>query len=88
MRHLLFWLSVLKHARNSSVGLFLAVRVLGIVWISSRSFRVEIVLHLFFFFLVSLLYEECFDKFSYFFSTDSTGWGIGSASLSIFVGVV
>ena len=62
------------------------VRVLGIVWIGSQSFKVGIVLHLFF--LVFLLCEECFEKFSKFFSTGSTGWGIGSSSLLIFVGVV
>ena len=40
------------------------------------------------YFLASLLYEECFVEFSEFFSTGSIGWGIGLASLSIFVGVV
>ena len=64
----------------------IAVRVLCIVWVSSHSFGVRIVHRLNFF--VSLLCEECFDKFSELFSTESTGWGIESSSLSIFVGVV
>ena len=65
------------------------VRVLGIVWIGSQSFKVRIVLRYFLFFILfSLLCEEFFDKILEYFSTSSTDWGIGSASLSIFVGLV
>ena len=64
----------------------IAVRVLCIVWVSSHSFDVRIVQRLFF--LASLIREECFEKISKFFSIGSIGWGIGSTSLSIFVGVV
>ena len=64
----------------------IVVRALCLVWIGSHSFGVEIVHY--FFFLGSLLCEECSEIFLDFFSTGLSGWGTRSTgSFGFFPGI-